>query len=84
MSKRLKIKRVISALTALIIVCSISLTATSGVTSSAVPEDASYEEQLAELEKQAEEIDEKINSANSDIEDAEAQKEAIEEKIEVV
>lgn len=84
MSKKITIKRILSALAAFMIVCSVSLSGAQNITTSAVPENASYSQKLAELEKQEQEIDEKMNSADSELKNAEAKKAAIDEKITVV
>lgn len=84
MSKKIKIKRTVFALAALMIVCAASLSGAQEIKTSATPENASYSQKLAELEKQAQQIDKKIKSADSDIESAEAKKAAIDEKISVV
>ena len=84
MSGKIKLKRTLSALAALMIVFAISLSGAQNIKTSAVPENASYSQKLAELEKQAKEIDDKIKGADSDIESAEAKKAAVDEKIAVV
>lgn len=84
MSGKIKLKRTLSALAALMIVFAISLSGAQDIKTSAVPENASYSQKLAELEKQAKEIDDKIKGADSDIESAEAKKAAVDEKIAVV
>lgn len=84
MKRKLIVKRIISAVMAVVIVSSISAASTGGITSSAVPDNASYSQRLAELDKQAKEIDDKIEKAQSDVSAAEEKKKAVDEKIAVV